>query len=163
MITAYQYGKEMDQSQLKEWVTGIVPDATFEENKQFAVVTVAPDKLLSLLKNLKESPETAFDFLFCITGADWNNKLMVIYHLESTLHKHRIEIKTGTDDREKPILDSVYSLYKGAELHENEIFDLFGITFKGHPNLRRMFMPEDWAGFPLRKDYVDEVNIIDLT
>ena len=54
-------------------------------------------------------------------------------------------------------------LYKGAELHENEIFDLFGIVFKGHPKLRRMFMPDDWQGFPLRKDYIDEVNIVDLT
>jgi len=153
----------MDQTQLKEWVAGLAPDAVFDENKQFLTVNIAPEKLLDFLKKLKESPEGSFDYLFCITGADWNNKLMVIYHLESTKHNHQIEVKTGTDDRENPVLDSICSLYKGAELHEDEIFDLYGITFKGHPNLRRMFMPDDWKGFPLRKDYTDEVNIIDLT
>ena len=71
-------------------------------------------------------------------------------------------VKTATANRENPEIESVTDLYKGAELHENEIFDLFGIEFKGHPNLRRMFMPDDWKGFPLRKDYVDEINIIDL-
>jgi NADH-quinone oxidoreductase subunit C len=153
----------MDNTQLKEWVSGIEPDATFEETPQFLAVTVAPDKALGLLKKLREEPETSFDFLMNITGADWNNKLMVIYHLESLKHGHRIEVKTGTEDRENAQLDSICSIFKGAEMHEDEIYDLLGITFRGHPNLRRMFMPDDWKGFPLRKDYVDEVNIVDLT
>lgn len=153
----------MNNDQLKEVVSGIVPDATFEENKQFLMVTVAPDRLHHLLKTLKDKPETNFNFLFCISGADIQDKLTVVYHLESIDHGHQIVLKTGTDDRENPALDSVVDLYKGAELHENEIFDLFGIRFKGHPNLRRMFMPDDWNGYPLRKDYVDEVNIIDLS
>ena len=153
----------MDNAQLKELVTGILPGAAFEENKQFLMVTVAPEHFHDLLKSLKEKPDTYFDNLFCISGVDIQNKLMVVYHLESTRLKHQIVLKTGTDDREKPELDSIVDLFKGAELHENEIFDLFGIVFKGHPNLRRMFMPDDWNGFPLRKDYVDEVNIIDLS
>jgi NADH-quinone oxidoreductase subunit C len=154
---------EMDNAQLKELVSGIVPGAMFEENKQFLLATVPPEQFHNLLKILKERPDTYFDYLFCITGVDIQNKLMVVYHLESTRLKHQIVLKTGTADREKPELDSIVDLYAGAELHENEIFDLFGITFKGHPNLRRMFMPDDWKGFPLRKDYVDEVNIIDLS
>jgi NADH-quinone oxidoreductase subunit C len=153
----------MDNAQLKELVSGIVPEATFEENKQFLMVSVSPEKFHSLLKSLKERPDTYFDNLFCISGVDIQNKLMVVYHLESTTLKHQIVLKTGTLDREKPELDSIVDLFAGAELHENEIFDLFGIVFKGHPNLRRMFMPDDWKGFPLRKDYVDEVNIIDLS
>lgn len=153
----------MDNAQLKEMVSGIVPEATFEENKQFLMVTVSPEKLHSLLKTLKERPDAYFDNLFCITGVDIENKLMVVYHLESTTLKHQIVLKTGTLDRERTELDSIVDLFAGAELHENEIFDLFGIVFKGHPNLRRMFMPDDWKGFPLRKDYVDEVNIIDLS
>lgn len=152
----------MDNAQLKELVTGIVPDATFEDGRQFLTVTVSPAQLHALLKSLKEKPETRFDFMFCISGVDIQDKLMVVYHLESTSLKHQIVLKTATADREKPELDSVVDLYKGAELHENEIFDLFGIVFKGHPNLRRMFMPDDWNGFPLRKDYIDEVNIVDL-
>jgi NADH:ubiquinone oxidoreductase subunit C len=154
---------EMDNAQLKELVSGIVPDAVFEENKQFLMVTVASNRLHQLLKSLKENATTGFDYLFCISGADFQNKLMVVYHLESTVHKHQIVLKAVAENREKPELDSIVDLYKGAELHENEIFDLFGIVFKGHPNLRRMFMPDDWNGFPLRKDYVDEVNIVDLS
>ena len=153
----------MDNAQLKELVSGIVPEATFEENKQFLIATVSAGQFHSLLKSLKERTDTYFDYLFCITGVDIQNKLMVVYHLESTTLKHQIVLKTGTLDREKPELDSIVDLFAGAELHENEIFDLFGIVFKGHPNLRRMFMPDDWKGFPLRKDYVDEVNIIDLS
>jgi len=153
----------MDNAQLKVLVSGIVADATFEESKQFLTVIVSSEQLYQLLKNLKERPDTSFDFLFCISGVDLQNKLMVVYHLESTAHQHQIVLKTGTDDREKPELDSIVDLFKGAELHENEIFDLFGIVFKGHPNLRRMFMPDDWNGYPLRKDYVDEINIIDLS
>jgi NADH-quinone oxidoreductase subunit C len=153
----------MDNAQLKVMVSGIVPGATFEESKQFLTVIISPEQFHHLLKNLKERPDTSFDFLFCISGVDLQNKLMVVYHLESTVHKHQIVLKTGTDDRDKPELDSIVDLYKGAELHENEIFDLFGIVFKGHPNLRRMFMPDDWNGYPLRKDYVDEINIIDLS
>lgn len=154
---------EMDNAQLKELVSGIVPEAAFEENKQFLLATVSPEKFHNLLKSLKEGADTSFDNLFCISGVDLQNKLMVVYHLESTRFKHQIVLKTGTVDREKPELDSIVDLYAGAELHENEIFDLFGIVFKGHPNLRRMFMPDDWKGYPLRKDYVDEVNIIDLS
>jgi NADH-quinone oxidoreductase subunit C len=153
----------MDNAQLKELVTGIVPDASFEDGRQFLTVTVSPAQLHPLLKSLKEKPETRFDFMFCISGVDIQDKLMVVYHLESISLKHQIVLKTATSDRENPELDSVVDLYKGAELHENEIFDLFGIVFKGHPNLRRMFMPDDWKGFPLRKDYTDEVNIVDLT
>jgi NADH/F420H2 dehydrogenase subunit C len=152
----------MDNAQLKELVTGIAPDASFEDGRQFLTVTVSPAQLHPLLKSLKENPETNFDFMFCISGVDIQDKLMVVYHLESTTLKHQIVLKTAAADREKPELDSVVDLYKGAELHENEIFDLFGIVFKGHPNLRRMFMPDDWQGFPLRKDYIDEVNIVDL-
>ncbi|MCU0371477.1 MAG: NADH-quinone oxidoreductase subunit C [Bacteroidales bacterium] len=153
----------MDNVQLKELVTSLLPDATFEESKQFLMVTVAPGQLHDLLARLKNGSDTWFDFLFCISGVDLAGKLMVVYHLESTTLGHQIVLKTGTENREKPELDSIVDLYKGAELHENEIFDLFGIIFKGHPNLRRMFMPDDWNGYPLRKDYVDEVNIIDLS
>ena len=153
----------MDNAQLQALVSGIVPGATFEESKQFLTVSVDPDQLHQLMKSLKERPDTSFDYLFCITGVDIQEKLQVVYHLESTTYGHQVVLKTATTDREKPEMSSVVDLFKGAELHENEIFDLFGIVFNGHPNLRRMFMPDDWKGYPLRKDYVDEVNIIDLS
>jgi NADH-quinone oxidoreductase subunit C len=154
---------EMDNVQLKELVVGMVPDAIFEESKQFLTVNVAPDRLHQLMKDLKEGPDTSFDNLFCMTGVDIQEKLQMVYHLESTKYGHQLVLKTATADREKPVLDSIVDIFRGAELHENEIFDLFGIVFTGHPNLRRMFMPDDWIGHPFRKDYVDEVNIIDLS
>jgi len=153
----------MDNSQLKEVVTRLAPDAIFEENKQFLMAIIEPSQLHGLLKNLKEGKDTQFDYLFCITGVDLQPGLQVVYHLESTKYGHQIVLKTATENRDKPELDSVVDLYKAAELNENEIFDLFGIAFNGHPNLRRMFMPDDWNGFPLRKDYVDEINIVDLS
>jgi NADH/F420H2 dehydrogenase subunit C len=153
----------MDNAQLQELVSGIVPGAIFEESKQFLTVSIDPYQLHQLLKSLKERPDASFDYLFCITGVDIQDKLQVVYHLESTTYGHQIVLKTATANREKPEMSSVVDLFKGAELHENEIFDLFGIVFNGHPNLRRMFMPDDWKGYPLRKDYVDEVNIIDLS
>jgi len=153
----------MDNAQLKELLTALAPEAKLEENKQFLMATVSPVHLHQLLKDLKERPDTHFDFLFSITGVDIREKLQVVYHLESSTHGHQLVLKTEAENRENPELDSITDLFKGAELHENEIFDLFGIVFKGHPNLRRMFMPDDWKGFPLRKDYMDEINIIDLS
>ena len=152
----------MNNTQLKEFIAGLVADAIFEEGKQFLAATVTPAQAHNLIEKLKTDPSTRFDFLMCQSGVDYQDKLGVVYHLESTSLKHQVVVKTATTDRENPVLDSIFDLYKVAELHENEIYDLLGIKFKGHPNLRRMFMPDDWNGFPLRKDYVDEVNIIDL-
>ena len=86
----------------------------------------------------------------------------VLFHLRSTTHDHELVVRSKIDNRKNPVIDSVYGLYKTAEFHEREIFDLFGIKFKNHPDLRRLFLDDDWEGYPLRKDYVDEVNIVEL-
>ena len=91
---------------------------------------------------------------------DWGKDLGVIYHLESTKLKHKIVVKVMVADRENPTLDSVCDIWKTAEFHEMEIFDFFGIRFNNHPNLKRLFLTPDWDGWPLRKDYVDEANMI---
>ena len=69
-------------------------------------------------------------------------------------------LKVKTADRENPTLDTVCDIWKTAEFHEREVFDFFGIKFNNHPNLKRLFLTEDWDGFPLRKDYVDEINMV---
>jgi len=84
----------------------------------------------------------------------------LIYHLESISNRHNIVLKVKTDDRENPTLDSVCDIWRTAEFHEMEIFDFFGIKFNNHPNLKRLFLTPDWDGYPLRKDYVDEANMI---
>ena len=131
-----------------------------EEASEFLNVIVPKEELYKICKNLKENSDLDFDYLFCLTGMDWGQELGVIYHLESIEKKHNIVVKVKTADREKPVLDSVCDIWRTAEFHEMEVYDFFGIKFNNHPNLKRLFLPPEWDGFPLRKDYVDEVNMI---
>ena len=98
--------------------------------------------------------------MYCLTGIDWGEELGVIYHLESIDKNHCMVVKVKTSDRENPVLDTVSDIWRTAEFHEMEVFDFFGIRFKGHPNLKRLFLPPEWDGYPLRKDYEDEVNMV---
>jgi len=131
-----------------------------EEGSQFLNIIVQPEQLHELMSQLKGIIETHFDYLFCLSGVDWGEELGVVYHLESTTHRHIVVVKVKTGDRENPKLDSVYDIWATAEYHEREVFDFFGIIFNNHPNLKRLFLTEDWEGFPLRKDYEDEINMI---
>lgn len=131
-----------------------------EEGSEFLNIAVKPKLLYQLMEQLKNNNETHFDYLFCLSGVDWGEELGVVYHLESTVHRHTIVVKVKTKDRENPKLNSVYDIWATAEFHEREVFDFFGIKFNNHPNLKRLFLTEDWEGYPLRKDYVDEVNMI---
>ena len=149
----------MDKLQLTEFIKSIDADLEIKEGRQFAEVIVPAAKLYSLAKLLKDKEETSFDFLFCLTGVDYGKELGVIYHLRSTIHGHSIVLKTVTSDREHPQFDSVSNLWSTADLNEREAFDLMGIRFANHPDMRRLFLDSSW-GFPLRKDYVDDVNIV---
>jgi NADH/F420H2 dehydrogenase subunit C len=150
------------QKNIAKWF----PDAeaaglTFsEEESQFLNIEISPAQLIELMSKLKSNEETSFDYLFCLSGVDWGEELGVVYHLESTVHRHQLVVKVRTADRENPTLDSVCSIWKTAEFHEREVFDFFGITFTDHPNLKRLFLTEEWEGYPLRKDYEDEINMI---
>ena len=86
----------------------------------------------------------------------------VVYHFNSTQLKHNVVIKAKINSREKPEIETISDIWRTAEFHEREVYDLFGIVFKNHPDLRRIFLEDDWEGYPLRKDYVDEVNIVEL-
>lgn len=130
------------------------------EGSAYLNINVLPQNLIPLMNKLKDTPETAFDYLFCMSGVDWNPDLEVVYHLESTSHRHIVVVRTRTSNRENPVIDTVSRIWATAEFHECEIFDFFGIRFEGHPHLKRLFLTEDWEGYPLRKDYVDEVNIV---
>ena len=138
------------------------PEEVEAEETQFLTLSVNPSKLHELAKQLKEDTDTSFDYMFCQTGIDWLENMEVVYHLRSTSHGHEVVVKTQITERENPAVDSVYDLWKTADFHEREIFDLLGIRFNNHPDLRRIFLDDDWEGYPLRKDYVDEINIVDL-
>lgn len=131
-----------------------------EEGSEFLNVTVQPKQFHALMSKLKNDDQTKFDYLFCLSGVDWGEELGVVYHLESTVHRHSLVVKISTADRENPNFDSVCDIWKTAEFHEREVYDFFGITFNNHPNLKRLFLTENWEGFPLRKDYVDEINMV---
>lgn len=149
----------MDNIHLTEFIKAIDPDLEIVQGKQYAEVMVPAQKLYSTAKQLREREEVLFDFLFCLSGVDYGQDLGVVYHLRSTLHKHTVVLKVRTSDRINPSFDSVSGLWKTADFLEREVFDLLGIKFNNHPDLRRLFLDSSW-GFPLRKDYVDEINIV---
>jgi len=149
----------MNNQQLENLVKRLSPEAEVAEGKQFLEVTVKPGALKTLALALKENGESSLDFLFCMTGVDYGEELGVVYHLRSTSYQHELVLKTRMANRDNPVIDTVGDIWKTALYHEDEIFDLLGIRFSGHPGLRRLFLEDD-AGFPLRKDYVDEVNIV---
>ncbi|MFV0377681.1 MAG: NADH-quinone oxidoreductase subunit C [Mangrovibacterium sp.] len=132
------------------------PEASFPENTQLTEMVVPAGQIHSVAKQLK----TDFDYLISLTAVDWKNKLTVVYHLESVKSRQLLVVKADITDRDKPIIDSVSDVWATAIPHECEVFDLFGIRFANHPALRRLFL-EDAYGFPLRKDFRDEVNIIE--
>lgn len=116
---------------------------------------IEPVHLLDALKALRNSGSTTFEDLADLTALDWfpsEPRFEVVYSLLSYQRRERIRVKarlSGSD----PMIDSVTSLWPGASPFEREVFDLFGIRFEGHPDLRRILMPDDWQGHPLRKDY----------
>lgn len=149
----------MDKTQLGEFIKSFDNDLEIKEGKQYIEVTVPASKLYLLAKQLRDKNEAQFDFLFCLSGVDYGQDLGVVYHLRSTIFDHVVVLKTRTSDREHPQFDSVSDIWKTADFHEREAFDLLGIRFNNHPDLRRLFLDSSW-GFPLRKDYADDINIV---
>lgn len=118
-------------------------------------LTISREMILPVCKELHNHPKTYFDFLSCITGIDngpEKGTMEVIYHLYSIPFNHAFILRVELQ-RTNPSLPSIMPVYKSADWHEREIFDMFGINFEGHPDLRRILLPADWEGFPLRKDY----------
>jgi len=146
--------------ELKIFISAHTPDAVFEES-QFLNVTISFDKLHSLAKHLRSNSDVDFDYLFCLSGVDWKDHMLVVYHLTSRKHKHNVVLKAKIADRVNPEVHTVSDIWKTAELHEREVFDLFGVKFTNHSDLRRLFLDDTW-GFPLRKDYKDDVTIVQL-
>ncbi len=119
-------------------------------------VTVRKDRIVEILRFLHDDGELLFDHLADLTAVDWLGKKQprfeVVYNLFSIRYKQYIRIKAQVSE-EDPHIDSVCSIWKTANWFERECYDMFGIIFDGHPDLRRLLMPEDWEGHPLRKDY----------
>jgi len=151
----------MENNRLQELIKSFLPEAEVTEDKQFLTITIDKSLLHQLAEKLKDSVETRFDYLFCESAVDYNDHLMMVYHLDSTTHRHQLVLKSKITDRENPEIDSVCDLWETANYHEREIFDLFGIRFIGHTDMRKIFLDNDWVGFPMRKDYVDTINVVE--
>lgn len=118
-------------------------------------LTIAPARLRDICELLRRDPELEFDQLVDVTAVDHypvEPRFEVVYHLRSLNLKHRLRLKAPLGG-EHPRIESLIGLWPGADMLEREVFDLFGVHFDGHPNLRRLLMPDDWEGHPLRKDY----------
>jgi NADH-quinone oxidoreductase subunit C len=114
----------------------------------------------SFAKSLRHS-QFDFDYLFCLTCVDWKTHLTMVYHLSSTTYRHSIVIKAQLD-RNNPQIETVCDIWRTADFHEREVFELFGVKFLNHPDLRKLILTDDFEGFPLRKDFQDPVNMIKL-
>ena len=126
-----------------------------DESSTPHAVSIQKEDLLGVAKNLLQNPSTYFDMLSCVTGIDNGTDagtMEVVYNLYSIPYNHHLMIRVVLP-REKPEIESVSSIWKTADWHEREIFDMYGIYFLNHPDLRRILMPADWEGHPLRKDY----------
>lgn len=146
---------------LKLKFTGILPLISFEEGGEWLNIIVPPGELKSFVLQLRSEPDLLMDYLFCLTCVDWKTHFTMVYHFSSTRHRHNIVVKAKID-RTNPEIETVSDIWRTAEMLEREVYDLFGVKFLHHPDLRRLIMPDDWEGWPLRKDFEDPVNMIRL-
>ena len=151
----------MKNEELKIKISELFPYALAEDGGEWITFAIESASWLPFATELHNHPDLHFDFLFCLTCIDWKTHFTMVYHLRSTVNKHTLVIKARTD-RNQPEIESVVALWRTAEFHEREVYDLFGIRFFHHPDLRRLLLTDEWEGYPLRKDYVDEINMIKL-
>lgn len=146
--------KHLEQKFGKETVFDFHADAAKDKDPWFQV---APFSIEEVCEHLKHEPELAFDYLECITGVDYpdDKRITVVYHIYSYTKKHRIVVKCYLD-REDPAMPTLVNVWSTANWQERECFDLLGVLFEGHPDLRRLLLPDDWEGHPLRKDFEEK-------
>jgi NADH-quinone oxidoreductase subunit C len=142
----------VDPAELVERLRQRFPEAM--EVRGDVSVVVAPSDFVASMEYLRFEGDLRFEFLSDVTATDWPElepRFWVVYHLLSLEHRHRVRVKVGLPAW-APHVPSITTLFPGANWPEREVYDFFGIVFDGHPDLRRIQMPEDWVGYPLRKD-----------
>jgi NADH/F420H2 dehydrogenase subunit C len=141
----------LSPTETAEKLGGQIPGAVIEARGD--AIRLQPDALYKAVQFLKDSPDLAFDYLNFITPVDYYDYFEIVYMFTSLKHNHSIKLKVQCP-REKPALPSLYELFRGADFQEREAYDLMGIVFEGHPNLKRIVLWETFQGHPLRKDYL---------
>lgn len=152
----------MGNEELKTIITGSLPSATFEEGGEWLNVYVEPTDWLPFAKLLRHKEAFCFDYLFCLTCVDWKTHLTMVYFLSSTRYRHNIVVKAKLDVSD-PEIESVSKIWRTAEFNEREVYEMFGVNFLNHPDLRLLILPDGWEGKkPMLKDFEDAVNMIRL-
>jgi NADH-quinone oxidoreductase subunit C len=151
----------MTNEELKINLTELIPSAVFEEGNEWMTANVESTNWKTIAQQLRSNENLNFDYLFCLTCIDWKTDLTMVYHLTSANYRHTLVIKSKLD-RNNPEIETVSDIWRTAEFHEREVYDLFGVKFLHHPDLRRLILTDDFEGYPLRKDFEDPVNMIKL-
>jgi len=151
----------MTREELQTRLPELSATVTFEEGGEWLNMNVDATEWKSLSHALKFTPGYDFDYLFCLTCVDYKTHLTMVYHFTSTTHRHHLVVKIKLD-RSNPKVEAVANIWRTAEFHEREVYELFGVIFINHPDLRKLILPDDWEGYPLRKDYEDPINMIKL-
>ncbi len=151
----------MDAPAYVETLAGLVPGAAFEAavSRDVATVYAPADRWADTARALRDDPRLAFDVLVEVTCADYlprEPRFEVVYHFVSTSRTERLRVKLRAG--EETAVATVQGIWSSANWLEREVFDMFGVVFEGHPDLRRLLMPEDWDGHPQRKDYPVQVK-----
>jgi len=147
----------MNAENLLAAVTAIESGAQKREQCDRSAVTVPIAALFKLMQRLRDDPQLAFDMLCMHTAIDYpaENRIELVYQLYSIKHRHYLMVTTSLP-RDRPEAPTLSPVWKIAEWQEREVYDLFGVLYSGHPDLRRLLLDDNWQGFPLRKDYKDE-------
>jgi NADH-quinone oxidoreductase subunit C len=138
--------------QVAKEITDLFPGVVVAGDKTSVIVT--SKSLYQVAEFLKNTPSLDFDYLTNLTAVDYVDYFEVVYHLISLKHNHSLVLKTRCHDRDKPVVPSVVNLWRSADFQEREAYDLMGIIFDGHPNLKRLVLWEGFVGHPLRRDYL---------
>ncbi len=141
----------MNAAELADRVRATYPDVVVARGE--VTVLLGRDALIAALESFRDDPELRLDFCSSVTATDWpgrDPRFWVAYELSSNEHRHRLRVKVGLAE-DDPRLPSVTGLFPTANWHERETYDFFGIAFDGHPDLRRILLPDGWEGWPLRK------------
>lgn len=150
--------KSMESLEIAEKIKEKFPDEVLDikEFRDQISVILKKGRILEICRYLHDEPDLYFDYLVDVCGVDYlgkkDKRFEVVYHLYSIKHRHRIRLKAEVSE-DNPTIDSVMRVWVGANWHEREAYDMYGIVFNGHPDLSRILMPEDWEGHPLRKEY----------
>ena len=152
----------MTNEELKSKITELLATATVEEGGQSLTINVEPGEWRLLAERLRNDPSLFFDYLFCLTCIDWKTHLTMVYHLDSTKFRHVVVIKSKLP-ADNQVIETVSDIWKTADFHEREVYEMFGVNFLNHPDLRLLILPDGWEGKnPMRKDFEDPVNMIKL-